>query len=74
MPQGSDGLDKNEPVKTKGKSKTLTRNRAGTGQLNFQSTTKKSAEFRTWFRGAHTAFRGHHDVCRNAHAGARRFR
>ena len=56
MPQGSDGLDKNEPVKTKGKSKTLTRNRAGTGQLNFQSTTKKSAEFRTWFRGAHTNY------------------
>jgi hypothetical protein len=34
----------------------VTRNRAGTRQLNFQTTSRNSAEFRTWFRGEHTNF------------------
>ncbi len=35
---------------------TIKRSRLGTGQLVFQSTTRNSREFRTWFRGDHTNF------------------
>lgn len=34
----------------------VTRNRAGTGQFTFQTTTRHSSAFRTWFRGAHTNY------------------
>lgn len=34
----------------------VSRNRAGTGTLNFQVTTRDSTEFRTWFRGEHTNY------------------
>ncbi len=36
--------------------KMLTKTRGGSTHLNFQTTTKDSSEFRTWFRGAHTHY------------------
>lgn len=46
----------------------VSRNRAGTGTLNFQVTTKASDEFRTWFRGEHTNYNP--DVARMLDVGA----
>lgn len=46
----------------------LSRNRAGTGTLNFQVTNRNSAEFRTWFRGEHTNYNP--DVARMLDVGA----
>lgn len=37
-------------------SKVMSKNRAGTGTLNFQVTNRNSQEFRTWFRGEHTNY------------------
>jgi hypothetical protein len=36
--------------------RTTSRNRAGTGTLNFQVTNRAGGEFRTWFRGQHTNY------------------
>ncbi len=35
---------------------TVRRSKSGTGHLQFQTTTRHSREFRTWFRGEHTNF------------------
>ena len=48
--------------------KIVNRSRAGTGVLNFQTTSRHGAEFRTWFRGEHTNYNP--DVARMLDIGA----
>jgi len=41
---------------TPGEGEMLARTKHGTGHLQFQTTSRHSREFRTWFRGAHTNY------------------
>lgn len=54
---GTSGTDKSAGTRAKAKSlSAIKRTKLGTGKLVFQTTTRHTREFRTWFRGEHTNF------------------